>query len=92
MAKSGAGLAIVLGLLLIFSGIVDESSSNVQEQTTQCNDGIDNDGDGFIDIDDNECQLHIYDPQSQSLIDMNCPLWNDETNPPLSVEQCNGGV
>ena len=39
-----------------------------------CNDGIDNDGDGFADYEDAECLLQLE-------YTLYCPLWDSETDP-----------
>ena len=45
MAQNG-GLIVLLALLLIFGGIITLNDEEATQAITQCNDGIDNDGDG----------------------------------------------
>lgn len=40
----------------------------------QCSDGIDNDGDGLTDFNDNECLLQLE-------YTLYCPQWDSETDP-----------
>lgn len=51
--------------------------NNIQPPTYQCNDGVDNDGDGRIDLNDFGCDSSTD---------------NDETNAPPVYYQCNDGV
>lgn len=91
MAKN-TGLVFLLSTLLIFAGIIQINDS---QPTTQCNDGIDNDGDGNIDatsIDgstpvDLECSFFQYPGPSVS-----CPNWDNESIAPTSQQECEGGV
>ena len=91
MAKN-TGMVMLLALILIVAGIIQINDS---VPTTQCNDGIDNDGDGNIDavsIDgstptDLECELFIYPGPA-----IQCPNWDDESTSPTTEEECNGGA
>ena len=90
MAKNGS-LTIIIALFVAFSGIYDQAvQDEPQEVVTQCNDGIDNDADSMIDLDDGECQLNMYDPETQGIIFMNCPYWDNEMVAPMTVDECNG--
>jgi hypothetical protein len=91
MAKN-SGMVILLGLLLIVAGIIQINDS---VPTTQCNDGIDNDGDGNIDANsidgqipvDLECSFFQYPGPS-----VKCPNWDNEAVAPSTQEECNGGA
>jgi hypothetical protein len=90
MAKN-SGMVILLGILLIVAGIIQINDS---VPTTQCNDGIDNDGDGNIDAyglgetpTDLECQFFQFPGPS-----VDCPNWDNEAVAPSTQEECNGGV
>lgn len=91
MAKN-TGMVVLLGLLLIVAGIIQINDS---VPTTQCNDGIDNDGDGKIDYDsidgqiaaDLECSFFQYPGPS-----VLCPNWDNEAVAPTTQEECDGGA
>lgn len=94
MAQNG-GLIVVLALLLIFGGIITLNDEEATQPTTQCNDGIDNDGDGTIDaqsIDgeipaEMECQFLVSGGGS-SMTSYSCFIWDDESTSPSSLEEC----
>jgi len=89
-----SSMVVLLAILLIFAGIIDINDS-VPTTYTQCNDGIDNDGDGNIDsesIDGNipadlECQFFQFPNPSQP-----CPNWDNESVAPSSEAECTGGA
>lgn len=63
-----------------------EPEPEPQPGPPQCDDGMDNDGDGPFDIEDPECNFN--DPMEGMIY---CPAWNDEANPPQTREQCDRG-
>ncbi len=86
---------VSLMVVLVISGITITADTTIDPEiepplVTECNDGIDNDLDGGIDADstglsgDPECTwavgVQVYD----------CPLWNSETIPPNTYEECQG--
>ena len=92
MAQNG-GLIVILALLLIFGGIITLNDEEATEATTQCNDGIDNDGDGKIDaisdgesIVDDKCTFSVFD--GANVQNYACASWNDEAVAPSSLEEC----
>ena len=80
MAKN-TGMVVLLGLLLIFAGIIQINDS---VSSTQCNDGIDNDGDNQTDQDDPYCLYFDIPPPPTNPIGSTdvyyCPHGDDETN------------
>jgi hypothetical protein len=93
MAKNG-GLIILMALLLVFSGIINMNQETPTQATTQCNDQIDNDGDGSIDaasIDgqipaETDCQFIVFNGANAT--NYACYAWNDETTAPTTLEEC----
>lgn len=92
MAQNG-GLIVVLALLLIFGGIITLNDEEATQATTQCNDGIDNEGDGKLDaisdgesIVDPECTFVVFDGASAT--NYACSSWNDEAVAPTTLEEC----
>lgn len=93
MADNG-GLIVVLAFLLIFGGIITLNDEEATQVITQCNDGIDNDGDGRIDAQstdgeipaDPECQFIVFNGATAT--NYQCHAWNDETIAPSSLEEC----
>lgn len=91
MSKN-TGLVFLLSTILIFAGIIQINDS---QPTTQCNDGIDNDGDGEIDFEsidgqipaDTDCTFFQFPGPAVS-----CPNWNNESIAPTSQQECEGGV
>lgn len=55
-----------------------------------CDDGVDNDGDGVADGQDDGCRLVIGFSSDPGTPDPSiyCPTWDDETNPPTTAEEC----
>lgn len=94
MAQNG-GLIVVLALLLIFGGIITINDEEATQATTQCNDGIDNNGDGNIDaqsIDGQipaqlECQF-LVSTGGAEMQNYACFTWDDETTAPTTLEEC----
>jgi hypothetical protein len=93
MAKNSS-MVVLLAILLIFAGIININDS-VPTTYTQCNDGIDNDGDGEIDYEsidgtipaDTDCSFFQFPNPSIS-----CPNWNNESIAPTSEAECTGGA
>ena len=93
MAQNG-GLIVLLGLLLIFGGIITLGGEESAQATTQCNDGIDNDSDGNIDANsidgnipaDSECQFVVLNGAEATTYQ--CFAWNDESVSPTTIEEC----
>ena len=93
MAQNG-GLIVLLALLLIFGGIITLNDEEATQAITQCNDGIDNDGDGDIDalsIDgeipaDIDCQYIVFDGANAT--NYQCYAWDNEATMPSSLEEC----
>ncbi len=93
MAENG-GLIVGVAFLLIFGGIITLTDDDTTQPITQCNDGIDNDGDGQIDaqsIDgqipaESNCQYIIFDGASPT--SYACFAWDDEATTPSSIEEC----
>ena len=93
MADNG-GLIVLLALLLIFGGIITLDGEESTQAATQCNDGIDNDGDGNIDANsidgnipaDTECQFVVLNGAEATTYQ--CFAWNDESTAPTSIEEC----
>lgn len=82
-------LAILLACGLFAVALV---GGEVQPPSTICNDGIDNDGDGFSDNNDDDCRLVVGlsgDPMTPDP-SIYCPEWNDERNPPMNQQECDG--
>lgn len=74
---------IFLGLALIGSG--HEPPMVLPE----CSDGVDNEGDGDFDFQDQDCYAFVSfgdigEPDNYQY----CPNWDDETNPP-TLADCN---
>ena len=56
----------------------------------QCSDGIDNDGDGMADNQDDGCRLVVglsSDPMTPDP-SIYCPSWDDEHHPPTTEQEC----
>ena len=95
MGKKNQGFSIgvlaILLLVLMFQG------AEFVPPPPECNDGIDNDGDGGIDIDDpnvafdQECQYSTTDMNTGLPNTTSCPLWMSEANPPQTLQQCIDG-
>lgn len=92
MAENG-GLIVVVALLLIFGGIITLNDDEASQTITQCNDGIDNDGDGKVDalsdgesIVDPECTFTVFDGANAT--NYACTSWDDEATMPSSLEEC----
>jgi hypothetical protein len=88
MAKNG-GLIVVVALLLVFWNIIDLNQSEAsQSASTQCNDGIDNDGDGSNDSSDGNCLWGTDATPPTVPTFYYCPDHNDEsTSPSFSSEE-----
>ncbi len=66
-----AGLVLIIMAYVIVKTVLSLSYSGQEIVATKCNDGIDNDGDGFIDTDDMDCFREFddrmaYDPTINS--------------------------
>ena len=87
MAENG-GLIVVLALLLIFGGIITLNDQEATQGATQCNDGIDNDGDGNNDSSDGNCMWATDATPPTVPTFYYCPDHNNEaTSPSFSSEQ-----
>ena len=55
-----------------------------------CSDGLDNDGDGFVDNNDDGCRLvtGVSADPGDPPPSVYCPSWDDETTPPQDAQQC----
>lgn len=77
---NNSGMVILLGILLIVAGIIQINDSVA---STQCSDGIDNDGDNQTDQDDPYCLYFDIPPPPTNPIGSTdvyyCPHGDDET-------------
>ena len=91
---NNSSMVVLLAILLIFAGIININDS-VPTTYTQCNDGIDNDGDGDIDYEsidgitpaDIDCSFFQFPNPS-----IPCPNWDNESVAPTSEAECTGGA
>lgn len=87
MAKNG-GLIVVVALLLVFWNIIDLNQNEASQAASQCNDGIDNDGDGNNDSSDGNCLWATPATPPTVPTFYYCPDHNDESaSPSFSSEQ-----
>ena len=84
--KMASGAAVVL--LVIFGFAL--AGGTPEPVLPLCSDGIDNDGDGVADQDDMDCRrvTGVSPGFGEPPPSTYCPLWNDETTPPTTPEQC----
>ena len=69
--KEGAvtsDIIMPIGIISTVSGIIYELESDNISVVTECNDGIDNDGDGFIDLSDSGCSNSSDDDEFTPII------------------------
>lgn len=88
--KTSIGIFIIICVIISGSSVQEEV---VQDVVTQCNDGIDNDADGAIDADGNphDAECTWLDPQGGQWAGPKvCLLWDDEANPPVTENECDG--
>jgi len=92
-----AAASLVIAILLAVALVGSEEPIIPPE----CSDGIDNDGDGGIDVDNGTGHMHDFECEyvfhplgdlSQPPITMMCPNWDDESTPPSSQYECDGGA
>lgn len=82
-------LAILLACGLLAVALV---GGEVMPPSPQCDDGIDNDGDGYSDTQEPECGF-LPSPQPSDTEPPSwvyCPNWDDETHPPMNQQECDG--
>ena len=65
---------------------VDDGSCQYPPPQSECSDGFENDGDGWIDSEDPECFFN--DPVEGMIY---CPAWNSEAFPPATRQECDQG-
>lgn len=82
-------LAILLACGLFAVALV---GGEVMPPSPQCDDGIDNDGDGFSDAQDPECYFTpgVQPGDTEPPTSIFCPTWDDETHPPMNQQECDG--
>ena len=98
MADRSKSVFALMVLVLAIAGVSTDTTSN-EDTTPACSDGIDNDGDGFIDanLEDSESsdpECFFEDPENtgpfgQPLTQF-CFNWTSETVAPTTPEECNG--
>lgn len=89
--KPDGGFVVLLAFCLVFG---TWAVTELPEPLPECSDGIDNDVDGGFDNDpvngDPDCE---YPELSNGVLTIHpCPLWESETNPPLTLQQCVNGA
>lgn len=72
-------------IILVFLGISVIGDTEKIEMP-QCSDGIDNDGDGLADNQDDGCLFFMASTGSTQPV--YCENWNDEQNPPQTLNDC----
>lgn len=72
-------------ILLVFLGISVLGDTN-DEILPQCSDGIDNDGDGLTDGQDDGCYFVMATTGTSQPV--YCENWNDEQNSPNNLNDC----
>ena len=87
MADNG-GLIVLVGLLLIFGGLITLSDESSSVSVPQCSDSVDNDGDGNNDSEDGNCMWATDATPPTVPTFYYCPNHNDESSSPtFSTEQ-----
>ena len=86
MANTGKSL----GITFLIASLMVIGFNGGDPPPTECQDGIDNDGDGLTDIEDPNCYLvmpiHPSDPDPPPAV--YCPNWHTEFRAPVSISEC----
>ena len=86
MANTGKSL----GITFLIASLMVIGFNGGDPPPTECQDGIDNDGDGVADVQDGKCYYNPpFDPMTgEPPSPIYCPNWHTEHRAPASISEC----